>query len=660
MKKGNHILLLIITVFTFVVSGCADSGGSKPVTLTADTSSTQAQIDTLNNMITGLGISELRSQVLALTAQNPLLQAALDKQIQDAAAQFAANNATITAIQASLASLSAQLNAIVANSVTPAQIAALGIDQLKAQVDALVANSPILQATLDKQIADTAAQFAATNNTIGGIQAALTALGNGLNTTIATLSTQVTNQGNSIATLQQSITSIQTTISNNVATAATKSDIASLQAQITAAAATSIANLQALQTQVNTLQTNLNTVASSTTTNSNNISTMQATITTLQNQIATLQSQVAGSTSGGLIKVTTTKAGAGSGSISPVSPQYWPKATAGLAFTATPSAGSYFGGWTSTCSGNPNATTYTLTGNQSDCTVTATFTTVATYYVDFSFGTAAWGNDAQDQAGVFTRGPYFMTTDASDNLITIDYAGRVQTFSSNGTFISKFATNTSPSGFFVDATGTIYVLNAATPSVNKYSSSGTLLSSFNVTANAGGGVMVDASGNVYVVNINTFKLFKYTSSGVLVSSVNLYSTVPVLIGSPFFNIAIDSSNNIYVSCNDQALPIKKFNSNLAYVADIGVVGSNNGQYKSPFALAIKNNHLFVADESITNVVGRVQEFDLNGTVLSAQPYVFSPNGVNGSNSNLLAVDSLDNFYVYTYAGPTAFISKIRH
>ena len=130
--------------------------------------------------------------------------------------------------------------------------------------------------------------------------------------------------------------------------------------------------------------------------------------------------------------------------------------------------------------------------------------------------------------------PYDVAVDAAGNVYVADLAwiteyGRVQKFSSSGSFIAKWDSQgsgdgqfNSPYGIAVDAAGNVYVADADNNRIQKLSSEGVFIAKWGSSTGDGQfyspiGVAVDASGNVYVVDTGNNRIQKFSSSGVFIT-----------------------------------------------------------------------------------------------------------------------------------------------
>src|SRR5918995_1177254 len=124
-----------------------------------------------------------------------------------------------------------------------------------------------------------------------------------------------------------------------------------------------------------------------------------------------------------------------------------------------------------------------------------------------------WGKYGVTTESSF-KSPEGIAVDQAGNVYVADTANnRVQVFSSNGTFMSKWGKygvgNSSlnyPQGIAVDQAGNVYVADTANNRVQVFSSNGTFMSKWgkygvgNSSLNYPQGIAVDQAGNVYVAD----------------------------------------------------------------------------------------------------------------------------------------------------------------
>lgn len=206
------------------------------------------------------------------------------------------------------------------------------------------------------------------------------------------------------------------------------------------------------------------------------------------------------------------------------------------------------------------------------------------YYVT-SFG----GSTSSGANGRFDN-IFAIDVDSSGNVYASDENnGRVQKFDADGTYISKYTLTTSAAyGVAVDSGGNVYAVNSS-GSVEKFSNSGTRLTTFSV-GNGARHIAIDSSDRVYVTRYNNSnkKIYRYNTSGTLQQTIT--------VGYKPFGIDVDTSGNIYVSDTDNH-KIYKYNSSGTQLSSWGsTMGSSSSKFNTPKGIALKNDDTaWVAD-----------------------------------------------------------------
>ena len=144
--------------------------------------------------------------------------------------------------------------------------------------------------------------------------------------------------------------------------------------------------------------------------------------------------------------------------------------------------------------------------------------------------------------------PEGIAVDQEGNVYVADTANsRIQVFSSNGTFISKWGrygvgngTFNSPAGIAVDQEGNVYVADTANSRIQVFSSNGTFISkwgrySFGGTRTSDGmrfpeGIAVDQEGNVYVADTANNRILGFASYS-LITNVSFSSEEGEIYGN---------------------------------------------------------------------------------------------------------------------------------
>jgi sugar lactone lactonase YvrE len=109
-----------------------------------------------------------------------------------------------------------------------------------------------------------------------------------------------------------------------------------------------------------------------------------------------------------------------------------------------------------------------------------------------------------------------------------------------------------PEGVAVDTSGNVYVADEGNHRIQKFTSDGTFLTKWGSNGSGNGqfsgpyGVAVDASGNVYVADIYNYRIQKFTSYGTFLTKWGSLGSGDGQFANPM-GVAVDSSGNVYVA-----------------------------------------------------------------------------------------------------------------
>jgi DNA-binding beta-propeller fold protein YncE len=167
----------------------------------------------------------------------------------------------------------------------------------------------------------------------------------------------------------------------------------------------------------------------------------------------------------------------------------------------------------------------------------------------------------------------------------------------------------SPTGIAVDSNGNVLVADTNNGRVEKFSPSGTFVTSIG-QFEAPNGIAIDRGGNIYVAEIGSkHRVQKLAPDGGFIAEWK--GPEPGFYGPR--RIAIGPDDSIYVVDSGRNR-IVKFNPDGQVLASWGSEGSGDGQFKGISSVAVDpmNNKLYVADP----LNRRIQIFDQNGKFLS--------------------------------------------
>jgi DNA-binding beta-propeller fold protein YncE len=239
-----------------------------------------------------------------------------------------------------------------------------------------------------------------------------------------------------------------------------------------------------------------------------------------------------------------------------------------------------------------------------------------------------WGSYG-DADGQFNA-PSGIAVDPSENMIVADaHNGRIQKFSKDGTFITKWGSPDLPAGprnldqvklpfsVAVDKFENMFVTDVGDNRVQKFSSNGTFITKWGSYGDADGqfnapsGIAVDPSENVYVLDTYDNRIQKFSKDGTFITKWGSYGDADGQFNAPF-GISADASGTVYVADTGNNR-IKIFTNNGTFIAKFGTFGVDNGHIKFPSSISIDTfGNLYVADTGNS----RIQKFTGNGTFIT--------------------------------------------
>ena len=214
----------------------------------------------------------------------------------------------------------------------------------------------------------------------------------------------------------------------------------------------------------------------------------------------------------------------------------------------------------------------------------------------------------------------------------------------------------SPTGIAVDANRNILVADTNNGRIEKFSSTGTFLTTMGIKGTGYGqlgapnGIAVDGANNIYVADASKHVVEKLASDGSVIAEWK--GPAPGFYGPR--RIAIGTDGSIYV-VDQGRTRIVKSNPDGQLLTTWGNKGRGDGQFDDPTSVAVDTtNKVYVADPRNS----RIQVFDSNGKFLTkwavpewGRPYGFEDLAVDSKTGRLYASSAnMDSVLVFDLNG----------
>ena len=222
-----------------------------------------------------------------------------------------------------------------------------------------------------------------------------------------------------------------------------------------------------------------------------------------------------------------------------------------------------------------------------------------------------WGGGTTDSQ---FRYPIAVAADASGDVYVADqYASQVKKFTEEGTFIQSWGSfGDGPGEFDLPtsiavhrASGTVYVADTRNSRIQKFTADGQLIGQWETTSsgnpNYANAVAVDqASGNVYALSGFSKDVTRYSPTGTLLGRWGSYGSGDGQFESPW-SIAVSGSGEVYVT-DVATKTVQRFDSNGTFLTRFGSSGEGPGQFLFPTAVtAGPDGRVFVLDSGLKRV-----------------------------------------------------------
>ncbi len=205
---------------------------------------------------------------------------------------------------------------------------------------------------------------------------------------------------------------------------------------------------------------------------------------------------------------------------------------------------------------------------------------------------AKWGSFGIRDGEFYNPGR--ITIDGNGNVYVVDtWNYRIQKFTLDGQFITKWGSQGSGDGQFdfhiypsggiaVDSRGDVYVSDTYNYRLQKFTSDGQFITKWGSQGSGDGqfnlpqGIAIDSSSNVYVGDWLNFRIQKFTSDGQFITKWGSQGSGDGQFDFPQ-GIVIDSNDNVYVT-EGYNCRIQKFTSDGKFIIKWGSCGNSVGEF----------------------------------------------------------------------------------
>jgi sugar lactone lactonase YvrE len=217
---------------------------------------------------------------------------------------------------------------------------------------------------------------------------------------------------------------------------------------------------------------------------------------------------------------------------------------------------------------------------------------------------ATWGDQGVSDGNF--KSPSSVAVDSAGNVYVADTGNnRIQKFSGNGTFVTKWGTYGTANGSFNQPHGigiitqsdnesnSILVADTENNRIQMFSDNGTFITQWgrygisNGNFKSPSSVAVDSASHVHVADTGNNRIQMFSDNGTFITQWGRYGSTFGNFKSPS-SIAVDSAGNVYVADTGNNR-IQKFSGNGDYMAKWGRYGSSDQNLKFPSDITVQTS-----------------------------------------------------------------------
>jgi tripartite motif-containing protein 71 len=228
---------------------------------------------------------------------------------------------------------------------------------------------------------------------------------------------------------------------------------------------------------------------------------------------------------------------------------------------------------------------------------------------------AEWGNAHAGEDGHFVHLSDIAVEPSGVLLVSDDWSHRIQRFTAEGRFISKWGGDIFPDvwGLATDTSGNLYVACGDANEVQKLDPQGRLICRWGSSGSGDGqfrfvsSIAIGPSGSVYVTDFFNHRVQKFTSGGRFLAKWGTKGRGDGQLDEPFF-IAVDQSGNVWVGdqLGNGTHRMQKFDAHGTFLATwTRKLARGTIRTKGPVAVDSAGNSFCVSDN-------RIEKYDAEG------------------------------------------------